>query len=128
MADQFSQIQQELAINDISQWQDAFQRLRTMLQVLDCFEGTQSHRLVDNQEHVRRIIDLILGSTCFEAFDFVLRLEENPMDSTNADIKIEALKCLSYLTIAAKYLSSAQGLQSNYLHQHSSLAPSYSIS
>jgi len=59
-------------------------------------------------------MDLVLGSTCFEAIFFVLKLQENPVDSTTAQMKIEALKSLVYLTIGAKYLCSAQGLQSNY--------------
>ena len=78
-----------------------------MLRVLESFEGTQSHRLVENQEHVRRILDLVLGSTFFDAFLTVLQWQETEQ---TVNLKIYTLKCIKYLTIGAKYLTSANGL------------------
>ena len=48
IADQFVQIQMQLGSSEPDHLKDALGRLSIMLQVLDCFEGTQSHRLVEN--------------------------------------------------------------------------------
>ena len=43
-----------------------------MLEVLECFEGTQSFELVEQQEHVRRIVDMVVASSAFEMISLVL--------------------------------------------------------
>eukprot|EP00353_Schmidingerella_taraikaensis_P012432 CAMPEP_0185575322 /NCGR_PEP_ID=MMETSP0434-20130131/6547_1 /TAXON_ID=626734 ORGANISM="Favella taraikaensis, Strain Fe Narragansett Bay" /NCGR_SAMPLE_ID=MMETSP0434 /ASSEMBLY_ACC=CAM_ASM_000379 /LENGTH=76 /DNA_ID=CAMNT_0028192171 /DNA_START=462 /DNA_END=692 /DNA_ORIENTATION=- len=40
VADHFSHIQQQLAMQVMGPWKDALEKLRQMLQVMDCFEGT----------------------------------------------------------------------------------------
>ena len=114
MADGFSQIQLQLGMSEIEYLRDAMERLRKMLQVMDVFESTQSHRLVENQEHVRRLFDLVMGSTCFEVFQLVLQQPDTLNEPVTALLKMEALKSVIYITLGAKYLSSMRGLQSNY--------------
>jgi hypothetical protein len=91
-----------LVSGDVLQVQVAMDRLRIMVEVLDCFEGTHSFDLVDHQEHIRRIFDLVLGSTAFEVFVFVLSQEDNYQ---TAPIKVDVLKVLSHLTAGYKYFS-----------------------
>lgn len=97
-------------MNDFNLWKEALIKLRIMLQCLDCFEGTQSHRLVENADHLRRIFDLLLGSTSFEVFQEVLKFQENHNDNSASIMKIEVMKCLIYITIGSKYLASEKGL------------------
>lgn len=73
---------------------DALKKLSAMLEVLDCFDGTQSHRLVENQDHVRRIFDCLLSSTSFEVFQLILSNQDTNQGSyqgynfQNADTSI----------------------------------------
>ena len=48
MADQFNQTKLQFGTGDMVQIKDALESLRVMLQVMDCFESTQSHRIVEN--------------------------------------------------------------------------------
>ena len=107
-------MQAQLGSSDYEHLKEALENLGVMLQVLNCFEGTQSHLIVDYQEHLRRIFDLVMGSTCFEVFQMVLSQPELTSDLTVPYLKMEVLKSLVYMTIGSKYLASPRGLQSNY--------------
>ena len=70
-------IQSQLTSGDAIYTQQGVDKLRQMLEVIECFEGTHSLEITDHQDHIRRIFELCLSSPVFDVFNMALQQEDN---------------------------------------------------
>ena len=81
-----------------------------MYEIVACFEGTQSHQITENSDHIRRIFDLAFASSAFETLAQYLNFSEDASNPDGAVIKVNTLKCLNYFVTGYGFFSQAGGL------------------
>ena len=96
------------------------QQMVQLFEVIGCFEGTHSHLLLDNSDHVRRIFDLAFSSICFEIFKLSLPEEDNMQ---TAALKADILTILNFMTLGLGFFTRESGLQSQgVIHSNIAIA------